>query len=133
MLDSTSATIKGNEDVRVNNDHFSKVKRSIDDEDCKVNVNLNNDDNDDNKRVDKVSNATVTTTKIPDEFIWPITKEIMKHPLLSRYGQTYERDAILTFLTKHKHICPITRQKLHISDLIRHRALEYRIEVWGKM
>lgn len=69
---------------------------------------------------------------IPHEFICPITQEFMKHPLMSRYGQTYERDAILTWLSKHNSLCPLTRQVLNVSDLIRHRSLQSRIEVWKK-
>jgi U-box domain len=67
---------------------------------------------------------------IPDEYICPITHVIMKHPLLSRYGQTYESQAILTWLIHHNDTCPITRQPLHITDLIRHRVLEYNIQRW---
>jgi SUMO ligase MMS21 Smc5/6 complex component len=70
---------------------------------------------------------------IPHEFICPITHEIMKNPLMSRYGQIYERDAILTWLSKHNNLCPLTRQVLTVSDLIRHRSLKARIKKWKKM
>lgn len=69
---------------------------------------------------------------IPHEYICPTTQEIMKNPLMSRYGQTYERDAILTWISKHNNLCPLTRQVLLVSDLIRHGALKSRIEVWKK-
>jgi U-box domain len=67
---------------------------------------------------------------IPDEFICPITKQIMKHPLYSRYGQTYDRDAILGWLTTQNNTCPMTQQKLYVSDLIRNRGLESRMAAW---
>jgi U-box domain len=78
-------------------------------------------------------NACTNEVDIPHEFICPITQEIMKNPLMSRYGQTYERDAILTWLSKHNNLCPLTRQLLTVSDLIRHRALQARIENWKRL
>jgi U-box domain len=69
---------------------------------------------------------------IPQEFICPITHDIMKYPLMSRYGQTYDRDAILTWLSQHNNLCPLTRKVLHVNDLIRHRALQSQIEAWQR-
>lgn len=80
-----------------------------------------------------MAEATTTSSSIvPDEFICPITHEMMKHPLISRYGQVYERDAILKWLTKHQWTCPITRREMYPSDLVRHYALEYRLKVWHR-
>lgn len=67
---------------------------------------------------------------IPHEFLCPVTQEVMKNPLMSRYGQTYEADAIFTCISKHNNLCPLTRQVLTVSDLIRHRSLQARIETW---
>jgi U-box domain len=67
---------------------------------------------------------------IPHEFICPITHEMMQYPLMSRYGQTYERDAILTWLSNHNNLCPLTRQVLLVTDLIRHRTLQSKIAAW---
>lgn len=69
---------------------------------------------------------------VPDEFICPITHEIMRDPLMSKYGQTYECDAIMTWLHNHNNICPLTRQVLYIKDLICNRSLQYQIEVWQR-
>lgn len=79
------------------------------------------------------SNHDCLNNDIPHEFICPITQEMMKNPLMSRYGQTYERDAILTWLSNHNNLCPLTRQVLNVSDLIRNRTLLTKIEVWKKL
>lgn len=132
MIDTTNPTMRRYEDVIVSNGPHSSggSKGHVYNDGCNVNVNKHDTSHVD-RTAEKQSNEN-TSKEIPDEFICPITQEIMKHPLMSRYGQTFERDAIMTFLTKYKQVCPITRQKLHITDLIRHRALEYRIGIWIK-
>lgn len=71
-------------------------------------------------------------TEIPPEFICPITQAIMKIPLKSRYGHTYECNAILTWLANHSNLCPLTRRELNVTDLIRNRPLQERIEGWHR-
>lgn len=68
----------------------------------------------------------------PEEFVCPITQEVMQDPLMSRYGQSYEREAILTWLVNHNDRCPLTRKVLGVSDLIRNRSLETRIAMWHR-
>jgi U-box domain len=68
--------------------------------------------------------------KIPADFFCPITHQVMQDPLLSRYGQSYERHAILTWLEGHGNACPLTRQPMAVSDLIQNRALKSKIRVW---
>jgi hypothetical protein len=66
---------------------------------------------------------------MPDEFICPITLNVMTHPLVTRSGQNFERSAILNWLSQSKE-CPLTRQPMKPSDLIPNRALEARIGFW---
>ena len=40
----------------------------------------------------------IDDAKIPDEYICPLTLEIMDKPLMNRYGHNFERDAILACL-----------------------------------
>lgn len=70
-----------------------------------------------------------TEDDIPDEFLCPITGEIMKHPLLSIHGFNFERNAICAWLQRHS-TCPMSRNELTISKLIRNLALQHRIEAW---
>jgi U-box domain len=69
---------------------------------------------------------------VPEEFRCPITHEVMRNPLVSCYGQSYERNAILTWLEYHNNQCPLTRKTLKISNLIRNRSLQIRIDEWHK-
>jgi F-box and WD-40 domain protein 7 len=74
--------------------------------------------------------CSLAKDKIPTDFFCPITKQVMVDPLMSRYGHSYERDAILTWLETHGCLCPLTRQRMAVSDLIQNRALKSRIHVW---
>jgi hypothetical protein len=70
--------------------------------------------------------------RIPDEFICPITQEIMRSPLMCRSGHTFERSAILTWLKDHGNTNPLTRDRLSPSGLVTNHALEARISSWCK-
>ena len=67
--------------------------------------------------------------RAPSEFICPITLEIMNHPMMSRSGHHYERDAIVSWLERSGS-CPLTRQPLALSDLISDRNMQARIHFW---
>ncbi|XP_008783309.2 putative E3 ubiquitin-protein ligase LIN [Phoenix dactylifera] len=53
----------------------------------------------------------------PKDFICPITSNIFDDPVTLETGQTYERRAIQEWLDRGKSTCPITRQKLHSTQL----------------
>ena len=61
---------------------------------------------------------------IPDEFICPITLEIMTEPVLCSDGYTYERNAILQIRGSHS---PMTREIIDKTKLIPNRALKNTI------
>jgi hypothetical protein len=67
---------------------------------------------------------------IPNEFICPITLELMRCPMASRYGHTYERDAIVQWISSGNEYCPLTRKRLSYLDIIPHRKLETKIVGW---
>lgn len=52
----------------------------------------------------------------------PITGERMKDPVVDPEGNTYEREAILNWLSR-QHTSPITRSPLQPQDLVPNRAL----------
>lgn len=68
--------------------------------------------------------------EVPDEFICPLTMELMHDPVVSRYGHNYERDAILSWLAQGHTDCPLTRQPLRLRDLITNHTLRSRIQKW---
>ena len=61
---------------------------------------------------------------IPDEFICPITLEVMKDPVICNDGYTYERSAIESITGN---ISPMTRQEIDKTNLIPNRALKHCI------
>ena len=67
----------------------------------------------------------------PAEFVCALTMEIMKDPVISRYGQCFERSAIFQWLAVTGHTtCPMTRRPLKLSDLITHHRLRGDILRW---
>jgi len=66
-----------------------------------------------------------------EAFNCPITQQIMKDPVVDSEGNTYERAAIIDWLTNHND-SPITRNPLHIEDLKPNRALRDSIEEYLK-
>ncbi|WJZ97931.1 hypothetical protein VitviT2T_016499 [Vitis vinifera] len=53
----------------------------------------------------------------PKDFICPITSHIFDDPVTLETGQTYERKAIQEWIDRGNSTCPITRQKLHSTQL----------------
>ncbi|KAL2500881.1 putative E3 ubiquitin-protein ligase [Forsythia ovata] len=53
----------------------------------------------------------------PKDFVCPITTHIFDDPVTLETGQTYERKAIQEWIDRGNSTCPITRQKLHSSQL----------------
>ena len=63
--------------------------------------------------------------------ICPITHEPIVNPVIDPEGHTYERSAIMEWVSQH-HNSPITRSQLHESDLTPNRALVDLIEMMNK-
>jgi hypothetical protein len=70
------------------------------------------------------------TMDIPEEFICPLTLEIMRDPVVSRYGHSYERDAILRWLAKGHAECPLSRRPMGLKDLVSNHRLKAQIRRW---
>lgn len=76
-------------------------------------------------------NKTMTDSSfdVPDHFVCPLTLQMMKDPLCSKYGHNFERSSILDWLDSND-TCPITRQPLSPSMLIPNHSLRLRINAW---
>jgi U-box domain len=70
---------------------------------------------------------------IPTEFVCPITMEIMVHPVATRYGQNFERSALVAWLDQGADECPLTRRPLRMSDLINNHQLAQKIRSWKEL
>jgi hypothetical protein len=73
----------------------------------------------------------MSALEVPYDFLCPITQEVMKHPVMNRYGINYERRAILEWLNGNN-TCPMTRNPLRLSMLLPNVRLETAIRFWLK-
>eukprot|EP00798_Chlamydomonas_sp_ICE-L_P001192 gene1192-32532_t len=64
----------------------------------------------------------------PDHFICPITLQLMTDPVISKYGDTYEKDAIHTLIDLKGE--DIYHRKLVTSDLFENRNLRKAIRYY---
>jgi hypothetical protein len=67
----------------------------------------------------------------PNYMICPITKDIMKDPVMTKYGVSYERSAILRKLEKEGDKDPITGKALYATDICTNHKLAFEIKQWN--
>jgi hypothetical protein len=75
-------------------------------------------------------NSSTDIEGVDPSFICPLTLCVMTNPLMTREGLCFERSAILEWLGRGNHECPLTRRPLQISKLVHNRALRARIQEW---
>lgn len=89
---------------------------------------------DENEVVDEAAEAKSLTIcpsfSIPNEFLCPITLEIMTDPVIVATGQTYERSSIQKWLDSNRRTCPKTGQALEHMLLAPNFALKNLILQW---
>jgi hypothetical protein len=74
------------------------------------------------------SSILAAETAYPAAFLCPITQLPMNDPVVDPDGNTYEREAIIEWLTSHSATSPVTRAPLALGDLAPNRALQHAIE-----
>lgn len=67
---------------------------------------------------------------IPDDFLCPISLELMRDPVIVATGQTYERSYIQRWIDCGNTTCPKTQQKLENLKLTPNYALRSLISQW---
>ncbi|CAJ2642806.1 unnamed protein product [Trifolium pratense] len=72
---------------------------------------------------------------IYDAFVCPLTKQVMRDPVTSENGQTFEREAIEKWFKEcresgRKLVCPLTLRELKSTELNPSMALRNTIEEW---
>ncbi len=78
-----------------------------------------------------MAKKVMSTMSFPQEFICPITQELMDDPVIGNDGQTYERKAIVQWLqTNNK--SPMTREPMTLGDIKPNYALKSMIERFKK-
>jgi len=79
------------------------------------------------KKVEEPEPQEPVQEEIPEEYICPITQDIMKDPVIAQDGHTYERTNITNWLDKHG-TSPITRENISKDIIISNRVLKGQIE-----
>ncbi|KAA0715457.1 WD repeat, SAM and U-box domain-containing protein 1 [Triplophysa tibetana] len=67
---------------------------------------------------------------VPDEFLCPVTRELMKDPVIAADGYSYEREALETWIRTPNHTSPMTNLPLQSSILTPNRSLKMAIQRW---
>src|SRR5579872_2144680 len=62
------------------------------------------------------------------DLLCPITHSIMKNPYIDKEGNSYEKDAIIEWLSQRQ-TSPLTKNKLTLEDLVPNRALKNIIQL----
>ena len=74
------------------------------------------------------SDTSMLDVGVPDEFLCPITREVMKDPVIAEDGYTYERSAIVAWMEKGKTSSPMTNGLLNTKQLTPNRSLKMLIQ-----
>ncbi|KAL6521193.1 hypothetical protein OROGR_017762 [Orobanche gracilis] len=80
-----------------------------------------------------IHHALMDNIEIPDYFICPISLQIMKDPVTTLPGITYDRESIEQWLfnSNNRTICPVTMQPLPAdTDLTPNHTLRRLIQAW---
>nr|GEV30421.1 U-box domain-containing protein 11-like [Tanacetum cinerariifolium] len=77
-----------------------------------------------------IENKKVGSPVIPDDFLCPISLELMKDPVIVSTGQTYERLYIQRWINCGNITCPKTRVKLQNTTLTPNYVLRSLITQW---
>ena len=73
---------------------------------------------------------STTEVTYPENFICPISFDLMTDPLVSIYGHHYQREAILGWLSQGNKPCPMTRNPLSLGMLVSDSRLQFNIKKW---
>jgi hypothetical protein len=71
-----------------------------------------------------------STDPPPQHFICPFTKDIMVHPVVSKYGDRFERSAIEDWFVEGYEFCPVSGKPLRPAGLVTDIRLMEEIKLW---
>ncbi|KAL6484625.1 hypothetical protein MHYP_G00066700 [Metynnis hypsauchen] len=81
------------------------------------------------RKIEELKSAVIGSD-VPDEFLCPITREVMKEPVMAADGYSYEREAIKSWINTSNHSSPMTNLPLHSTILTPNRTLKMAIDRW---
>ncbi|XP_069009819.1 WD repeat, SAM and U-box domain-containing protein 1-like [Embiotoca jacksoni] len=74
--------------------------------------------------------AEQSGSEAPDEFLCPITRELMKDPVIAADGYSYERESIENWIRGKNKTSPMTNLPLQTTLLTPNRSLKMAITRW---
>ncbi|XP_058472348.1 WD repeat, SAM and U-box domain-containing protein 1-like [Solea solea] len=74
--------------------------------------------------------AEQSDSEAPDEFLCPITRELMKDPVIAADGYSYERESIESWIRGKNRTSPMTNLLLQTTLLTPNRSLKMAIARW---
>ncbi|MBN3323978.1 WSDU1 protein, partial [Atractosteus spatula] len=84
-----------------------------------------------NKVIHKIEELKMESVAgIPDEFLCPITREVMRDPVIASDGYSYEREAIESWISTKKRSSPMTNLPLKSTVVTPNRTLKMAISRW---
>lgn len=98
-------------------------------------LHINNNKQRSSKRINDNNNESSTTSfwgSCPQEFRCPLSKELMRDPVIISTGQTYDRPFIQKWLKAGNRICPKTQQVLSHTILTPNNLVRDMITQWCK-
>ena len=84
----------------------------------------------DKRRKRRLYKEAIANSITPAEFTCPLTMKLMKDPVSTPYGLTYERAAIIEYMNDYQNRCPKTGQPLAAVDLVSNKKLRKKIKKW---
>ncbi|KAK2904680.1 hypothetical protein Q8A67_006479 [Cirrhinus molitorella] len=74
--------------------------------------------------------SSLMDSDVPKHFLCPITRELMKDPVIAADGFCYEREAIESWINTPNHSSPWTKLPLKNTILTSNRSLKTAIQCW---
>ena len=71
-----------------------------------------------------------STVEYPENFLCPITCDIMDDPVAAKDGHTYERSAIQRWFDQGKRSSPVTNAVMRSTDLVPNHFVKSQISAW---
>ncbi|XP_062303358.1 WD repeat, SAM and U-box domain-containing protein 1 isoform X1 [Osmerus eperlanus] len=81
------------------------------------------------RKIEELKSACVCTG-VPDEFLCPITRELMRDPVIAADGYSYEREAMESWISTKNRTSPMTNLPLQTTLLTPNRTLKMAIGRW---
>jgi len=88
--------------------------------------------NEENPDKEESISLFVVSKKTISALSCPISLEIMEDPVVTRYGDTFDKKHLLNWLNKNE-LCPLSRRPININELIPNKNLKDCIERYRKL